>query len=338
MVLFESAEDGLEARATASRGSNVLAVVFSQVRVPSGRFGLSRLFARTAHACLFLNQPENAWYRGTEAAVDRAIERASATVRPRSVVLYGSSMGAFGAASAAARRPEARAILFAPDLRIGEAGSRSAQEGLAMDPGEPDLAEFLSPPRTGAVDVVFGLYDAHDGGVAAHLVEARLPAPVRVVTLASTHEVHDHLFSLNLIRRVIATFGRDLLAEAASKGLVLPFPDPSAHRALAALALEERPDPAAIRALGLSDNPAAALIEAEALAAAGDVGAAEARLAWLQAEIDGSPVLSCLPKRWRKGIYRRRLQLLHGLGRADAAAGVAAAAAQAFPEDDEFVV
>ncbi len=330
-VLFESVEDGLHARATAARGSDVLAVVFSQVRVPAGRFGLSRLFARTAHACLFLNQPENAWYRGTEDAVDRAIARAVDATRPASVVLYGSSMGAFGAAAAAARRPDARAILFAPDFRIGEAGSRSVEAGLAPDPREADLAALLMRPRTGPIDAVFGLFDAYDGGVAARLAAADLPPPVRLVTLASTHEVHDHLFSLNLIRRVIATFRRDLVVEAGDKGLLLPLRDREAHRALAALALDDTPDPAAIRALGLAGNPAAALLEAEALATAGDRAGAEERLARLQAEIDASTVLSGLPKRWRKAVPRRRIALLGESGQMQAALTVALAAAQAFP-------
>lgn len=336
-ILFETEEDGLAARATAARGSDVLAVVFSQVRVPAGHFGLSRLFARTAHACLFLNQPENAWYRGAEAAIDRALARAIATTKPAAVVLYGSSMGGFGAAATAVRWPDARAVLFAPDFRIGEPGSRSAEAGLAERPGEPDLAALLAHPRTGAVDAVFGLFDPYDAGVAARLATLAPPSPVRLVTLASTHEVHDHLFSLNLIRRVISTFRRDLAAEAATKGLLLPLGDPARRRALAALALAPHPDPAAIRAVCLAGDPGAALLEAEALDAAGDPIAAEARLAALDAAIASSPILSGLPKRWRKAIPRRRIALLRAAGRPAEAVAVARTAAQAFPDDDEFV-
>lgn len=335
-ILFETEENGLLARATAPRGSDVLAVVFSQVRVPVGHFGLSRLFARTAHGCLFLNQPENAWYRGAEAAIDRALHRAIAATRPAAVVLYGSSMGGFGAAATAARWPDARAVLFAPDFRVGEPGSRSAEAGLAERPGEPDLAALLARPRTGMVDAVFGLFDPYDAGVAARLAKDA-PPPVRLVTLASTHEVHDHLFSLNLIRRVISTFRRDLAAEAATKSLGLPLGDPARRQGLAALALMPDPDPAAIRAVGLADDPGAALLEAEALAARGDPMAAEARLAALDATIAASPILSGLPKRWRKAIPRRRIALLRVAGRPAEAAAVARAAAQAFPDDDEFV-
>lgn len=338
-VLFETAEDGLDARAMPARGSGVLAVVFSQVRVPAGRFGLSRLFARTAHARLHLNQPDNGWYRGTDRAVDRALARAVAAVRPRRIVLYGSSMGAYGALSAAARHPSAEAVVFSPDFRVGEPGSRSAEAGLAPAAGEDDLAALLARPRTGRVDVAIGLFDPYDAGVAARLRLAALPAPVRLTTLASGHEVHDHLFSLNVIRRVIAGFTREVAAEAGSKGLALAMDDPEPYARFAALALglaEGRPDPAAVAALPLAGNPGVGLLEAASLAAAGDDGAAAARLAGLDAAIAASPTLLSLPKRWRKEIPRRRIALLAALGRPAEAAAVARAAATAFPEDAGF--
>lgn len=338
--LFETDVSGLAARCTAARGSDVLAVVFSQVRVPAGRFGLSRLFARTSHACLFLNQPENRWYRGVEDAVDRVIDRAAALVGPRRVVLYGSSMGAFGAVAAAARRPEAEAVVFAPDFRIGEAGSQSAAAGLAAASGEPDLTDLLARRRSGRIDVAVGLFDPYDAGVAARLAGAGFPDAVRLVPLASSHELHDHLYSLNVIRRVIAGFSRDLAAEAASKGLAIAVSDWAPYRRFAALAeafrAGEPVDPAAVRDLGLTDNPGMALLEAEALAASGDVAGAERRLAGLDAAVRSSRVLSSLTKRYLKEIPRRRIALLERLGRRDAALAVAARAAAEYPSDESF--
>ncbi|BBE73642.1 hypothetical protein [Oharaeibacter diazotrophicus] len=339
-MLFEIADADVTARATAARGSDVLAVVFSQVRVPAGRFGLSRLFARTAHACLFLNQPDNAWYRGAEAAVDAAIARAVDAVRPARVVLYGSSMGAWGALSAAARRPDAEAVAFAPDFSVGEPGGRSAEAGLAPVDGEPDLSALLAAPRRGTIDLVIGLYDPYDAGVAARLVDIGLPAAVRLSTVASGHEVHDHLYSLNVIRRVIAGFVRPIGAEAVAKGLALPIGDTGRRHALARLALDlgagRTVDPAAVAAVAFSGDPGAALVEAEALAAAGRIDEAERRLARLGVEIAASPILSSLPKRFRKEVPRRRIALLDALGRTDDARIVAAEAAAAFPTDDGF--
>jgi hypothetical protein len=163
---------------------------------------------------------------------------------------------------------------------------------------------------------------------------------VRLVPLASSHELHDHLYSLNVIRRVIAGFSRDLEAEAASKGLAVAVPDWERYRRFAALAAALRRgdpvDPAAVRELGLPDNPGTAWLEAEALAAAGDATGAERRLAGLDGAVRSSPVLSSLTKRYLKEIPRRRIALLDALGRHDAALAVAARAAADYPTDEEF--
>lgn len=338
--LFEMVTDGIEARAVAGRGSGILVVVFSQVRVPAGRFGLSRLFARTRHACLFVNQPENRWYRGAEAAIDRAIDRAVGETGASRIILYGSSMGAFGALATAARRPAAEAMAFAPDFRVGEPGSQSEAAGLAEDPQEPGLAELLSRPRTGRVTLACPIFDPYDAGIAARLAALDLPAAVNLVPLASSHEVHDHLYSVNVIRRVIATFDRSFAEEAGSRGLLVEMPDWPRFAAFAALAqvLEAGGpvDPAEIAALGSAGNPGLARLEAETLAAAGRLADAEARLARLDAEITASPVLASLTKRYRKEIPRRRIALLEAMGDRERANAVRTAAAEAFPTDTGF--
>jgi hypothetical protein len=341
LPLFQTRAAGLSAMAVAPRGSGVLAVVFSQVRVPEGRFGLSRLFARTRHACLFLNQPENDWYRGTDAAVDAAIERAVRETGTARIVLYGSSMGASGAIRTAARWPQAEAVVFAPDWRIGEAGSQSAVAGLAEKAGEPDLPGWLAGPRTGRVTIAFGLFDAYDAGVAARLAAAPLPEAVQGVPLASSHEVHDHLYTVNVIRRVISGFTRDLGAEAASRGLRMDGVDFAAYARFAELAAAASGGgvtAADVDALGLAGNPGAALLAAMLEERAGALDAAEARLALLQGETEQVPSLASLPKRYLKDIPRRRIALLGALGRVDEARRVAALAAAAYPSDAGFAV
>lgn len=338
--LFAGETGGLAYEAIEARGSDVLAVVFSQVRVPTGRFGLRRLFGRTSHACLFLNQPENAWYRGVEVIVDGVVERALAETGAGKLVFYGSSMGAFGALAAASRRPEARAVVFAPDFRIGEAGSRSAEAGVDSRPGEWDLLDLLARPRNGSIDMAAPLFDPYDAGVAARLAEAGLPDAVRLVPLASSHEVHDHLHSLNVIRRVIAGFSRDLAIEAASRDLLVTVDDWKPYAALATLDRAridgELVDPAVARALGLPDNPGVLLLQADLHEARGDLGAACDVLGELAALVARSARLSSLPKRYLKDIPRRRIALLRRLGRHAEADRLTLEAADAYPTDEGF--
>ena len=101
------AVDGLAYRLRSA--SEALVVVFSQVRVPAGKFGLERLFAATTHSLLFLNEPVNGWYRNREAVLDRLIGEAATVVKAKRLIFYGSSMGAFGAAATAALASDLRA-------------------------------------------------------------------------------------------------------------------------------------------------------------------------------------------------------------------------------------
>lgn len=338
-VLFEDAGGGTFVRCTAGRGSGVLAVVFSQVRVPEGRFGLSRLFDGTRHPALFVNQPDGRWYRDSADVVDAALARAVGATGAARVIFYGSSMGGYGALAAAARHPQAEAIAFAPDFRIGEAASRSAEAGLEPVAGEPSLADLLAARDPARTDVVIGLFDPYDAGVAARLADVGRPGR-SVIPVRSGHEVHDHLYTVNVIRRIIGTFDRGVAPSIAERGLIHPPVPAGTLAAFAALgaALEagEPVDPGRIRGLGLAGNPGAVVLEATALEAGGDVAAADVVLARLWREVPADPALSSLPTRYLKRIPLARMRLLGLLGRDNEAEAVRREAAARFPTDPRF--
>lgn len=321
-------------------GGDTLVVVFSQVRVPAGKFGLERLFAATAHSLLLLNEPENDWYRGRDAAVDRLIGEAATAAKAGRLILYGSSMGAFGATAAASRHPDAELYAFAPDFRIGEPGSQSAAAGLEERPSEADLGELLAIPRRGAARVIVPLYDPYDAGVGARLAALRLPREVTLVPLRSSHEVHDHLYSLNIIRKVTATFRRDIVFEAAARNLLVPSVDWSAHErfatARAAFDAGDGLDPDALMGILPGINPGLTLLAAEAAERAGETGRALALLAGLDAAIGADAVLSGLAKRYLKEVPRRRIRLLEEAGDIAESRRIAAEAAARFPTDEGF--
>ncbi len=351
------ASDGgaLRRRLRVGTGSGVLVVVFSQVRVPDGKFGLERLFAATRHHCLFLNQPDNGWYRGLAADIDAAIAEAIAAVQPENIIFYGSSMGAFGAIATAARWPQARVMAFAPDFAIGEPGSQSAAAGLALRPGEGDIADLLAQrgPTAAAVDVIIGLFDAYDASVAARLHQRALPG-LHLVTLRSSHELHDHLYSVNVIRKVIMTFARDIALEAAARGLVENVANFSAYETFDRLDLAHRAgqpvegadlpdapaaynlDGAALEALSLDGNPGLELLRADVAAGKGAFEAAIGRLVALEARITADPALASLPKRYLKTVPRRLIAWQLAAGFAEAARQTARDAQRRYPTDATF--
>jgi hypothetical protein len=320
-------------------GGDTLVVVFSQVRVPQGKFGLERMFAGTTHSLLFFNEPQNGWYRGREDEIDRLIGEALARSGAARLILYGSSMGAFGAAATAARWPAAELYAFAPDWRIGEPGSQSAAAGLPEVAGEADLGALLAVTREGRARVIVGLYDPYDAGVGARLA-ASCPDRVDLVPLHSSHELHDHLYSLNVIRKVTATFRRDIAVEAAARGLLIDAVDwPAMVRfASARLAFEagDDLDPEGVMELLPDVNPGLVMLAADAAERRGDLARAERLLADLDAAIIADPVLSGLTKRYLKEVPRRRIGLLTALGKTEAARAVAHEAAHRFPNDEGF--
>lgn len=314
-------------------------VVFSQVRVPAGKFGLERLFAATTHSLLLVNEPVNDWYRGREAALDRLIGEATTAIKATRLVFYGSSMGAFGASAAAARHAGAELYAFAPDYRIGEPGSQSAAAGLPVRPEEADLGQLLAASRQGKARIIVPLYDPYDAGVGARLAALSLPG-TDLVPLRSSHEVHDHLYSLNIIRKTVATFRRDIASEAERRGLLAHDVDWPAHARLAAARAAfdagARLDPDVILAMLPGVNPGVMLLAAEAAERAGDIGRAANLLAALDEMIVADAVLSGLAKRYLKEVPRRRIRLLKEAGDIAASHRVAREAARRFPTDEGF--
>lgn len=337
LPLFTLSSGDLRLSAHAGRGSGTLVVVFSQVRVPDGHFGLSRLFAATRHACLFVNQPDNRWYRDSTEAVDAAVHRARRATGAGRLVFYGSSMGAFGALAAAARHPDSDVVAYAPDWRIGEAGSRSAEAGLAAIDGEPDLAALIAarPPER-RTDVVVGILDGYDAGVVARLAQGPRPA----VPVWSAHEVHDHLYTVNVVRRIIGTFDRPARAAVAERDLLAETVPPhrlAAYSRLAlALAAGAAVAPDDVAALDLAGHLGAEVLQADSLAAAGRIAEAQAALAAIDASLDHDRRRASLPKRFRKTIVMRRITLAERHGARELAAALSAEAARRYPSDRRF--
>ncbi len=336
--LCEGAIDGLEYRFR--KGSDTLVVIFSQVRVPTGKFGLERLFAGTTHSLLLFNEPGNDWYRRRGSAIDELIDRAALAAKANRRIFYGSSMGAFGTVATAARHPDAEFYAFAPDFRIGEPGSQSATSGLSEDPQEASLGDLLESARQGAGRIVVPLYDPYDAGVGARLAAYQLPDAVTLVPLRSSHEVHDHLYSLNIIRKVVATFNRDISDEAAARGLLAQPVDWPAHANLAAARSAfdtgASVDLDALCGLLPERNPGLTLLAVDLAERSGHIDRAIELLADLDAAIMSDAVMSGLAKRYLKQVPRRRIQLLSRVGETVAAHRVAVEAAVRFPTDEGF--
>ncbi|MBA5778874.1 hypothetical protein H2509_17240 [Stappia sp. F7233] len=333
-LAIAAGRSGLTSRYRAASGSDVLAVVYSQARVPDGKFGLERLFAITRHACLFLNAPDASWYRGFEAEIDERLDKAVAASRPARIIHYGSSKGAYGALLTGLRRGDGEILAFGPEFELGLPGSRSAEAGVASVGGVELLHGIES--FDGPLRIVFGAFDPFDAaGAAAIMRLANRPAGLRVSLLSSSHASHDHLYSLNIIRKVIARFDRDLDAECRKRGLAAAF-DVDELAAFAGAGLRhyrgEAVDPAALEGLA-ERNPGAALLLADVLAGRGEILRALDRLARLQKRIDGDPALARLPKRWRKTVWFKRLALTYRSGPDTAAEALANEAVDRFPED-----
>ncbi len=319
-------------------------MVFSQARVPEGQFGLKRLFARTTHACLFLNCSDRLWYLGLDRAIDQAVDTAIAKTRPRRIIYYGASKGANGALLTGLRRNDGAIYAFGPEFALGRPGTQNAR---TLGPDLRDFPDLIAGIRRKGhkhpIHIAFGIFDPVDASGAVDLLDlVPFPTVLRLVLLRSTHASHDHLYSLNIIRKLIGTFNRDLQAECAARGLIADVK----RATLAAFAeigwrfAEGAPinATAVAAAAAKSEILGFLLIAAECLAAVGRPRDALALLEDLQKRIDADPVLTGLPKRWRKSIWRRRLDLLGdgGVGACQSDAPIRAAAALRFPEDSQF--
>lgn len=335
-----------------SGGSGILVIVYSQVRVPEDRFGLERLFMDTRHACLFLNDLRWRWYEGQTAAIDTAIDAAIARAKPSRIIHYGSSMGGHAALAAGLRRGDGEVHSFGPELEPGRPGTQSADYGLAS-PGTPAEALALAPefarletPPGNPLHLYFGHFDAADAAGAARVLsrKAKIPAMagIHVHELASCHASHDHLYALNVIRKIIRTFERDPAAELAARDLLQTLP-PAFHagfsQAAERLAQGILPDePDLLRLDGLAPNHIGLLrLRAEVAAAREDLEAALALMTQAEAQIASHPSLAALPKRWRKDLTLARIRWLADLGRqAEAQERLTVLAAQ-MPHDPKVV-
>jgi hypothetical protein len=322
----------------AEGSGDTLVIVFSQVRVPAGKFGLERLFARTRHSCLFLNDTANGWYLGLESRIHTAIDEVLAHTSARNIIYYGSSMGGYGALVTGLARQDGEIHAFGPELRAGYPGSQSRDYGITA--GDPRLFDFQRVPGSPAfpVHLYFGVYDPVDAinaAAAAHLLpEAQLHL------LRSCHASHDHLYSLNLIRRIITTFARDPETELASKGLLatVDMGDLEAFGRLAeqlATGGTIRPDDVT-GLTGFAENPGMIRLAAETAASSGDLSRAVTLLQQAEDLVENDPVLRMLPKRWRKEIPLRRVECLIESGAVPAARDLLARTCERFPVDDRM--
>ncbi|WP_417771289.1 hypothetical protein [Stappia sp.] len=333
---------GLTWRYRPGRGSDTLVVVQSQARVPQGRFGLERLFAKTRHACLFLNGPDESWYLGCEAASDAAIDAAIVAARPGRIIHYGASKGAYGALLTALRRGDGPAFAFGPELELGVPGSQSALSRVRGQQGEPDLAGALLAPTTPhPLTLVFGLHDPVDAAGFARLAAQPRPEHLRLLALRSPHASHDHLYTLNIIRKLIVRFDRDLGGLCAERGLIAPE---AAHGLASAFGVagERFADGDGLSGAALAEeldttgNPGHALLAAQAFLREGSPNAALALLETAIALNEADPSLAAQPKRWRKTFWHQALAAARAGGDAPRAAAIAARARARFPEDAGF--
>ena len=161
-----------------------------------------------------------------------------------------------------------------------------------------------------------------------------------LVPLRSSHEVHDHLYSLNIIRKVVATFRRDIAVEASARGLLMQSVDWPAHARLAAARAAfnagANVDSDALLGLLPDINPGLTLLAAEVAERAGGVGRATELLAGLDKAIASDVILSGLAKRYLKEVPRRRIRLLTQAGELAAARQVAIESVARFPTDEGF--
>jgi hypothetical protein len=171
-------------------------------------------------------------------------------------------------------------------------------------------------------------------------MRARLPDSVTVAALRSPHASHDHLYTLNIIRKLIARFDRDLPGLCDERGLVSPEGTVTAEAFAAAgrmLASGTPPEPDALAArLVPGLNPGHGLLLAECLLASGRAGDAARALGEAVAVTESAPGLAAQPKRWRKLLWRQWLVALRQAGDAPGAARVTQMARERFPEDADF--
>ncbi|NVK34244.1 MAG: hypothetical protein HWE23_07180 [Rhodobacteraceae bacterium] len=328
--------DEVRLQQSLSRGdSGITVVVFSQVRVPPGKFGLEQLFRATRHSCLFLNDTEYRWYLGLDAQIDAALDLALESETPKRLIYYGSSMGGYAALRTALRRQDGEVHAFGAEIELGHPGAQSSDY---LQIGDASVASSLggcSVSLQERMNLYYGCLDPVD---AANAVRSHNLWPqAQLHCLNSTHGNHDHLYSLNLIRRITRTFERSAAAELKSKALPLS-PDFDGLEAFGSLfetlSTGQAIDPASIEALSTyKTNPGMMRLKADALADQGLFADAITELHRAETLISSNPVLQTLPKRWRKELPLREVQWLMDFGANDEARALLAETAAHFSAD-----
>ncbi|EFO31245.1 hypothetical protein TRICHSKD4_3476 [Roseibium sp. TrichSKD4] len=319
--------------------SGYLVVVFSQVRVPPGKFGLERLFAGTRHACLFFNDPRNRWYLDQQNDIGHLIDKTIDTQKPSRIIYYGSSMGGTAALHAGLSRRDGDIHAFGAELLTGQPGSQSLEHGISAQTADFLSLETLAEANTPhSVHLYYGGFDGTDAANVARAADNLSQTYIHL--LASTHASHDHLYSRNVIRQLIKTFDRDPQTLLVPKSLLLDadLASLSAFGRLwetfskgETLQLDE------LKALPIfNSNPGLQWLYAEAVSQNGDVTKAAHLLEHLDQAIEAQPVWRTLPKRWRKQIPLRRADMLLDAGYRSQAAHVLEDAFVRFSADDRM--
>ncbi|QUS58222.1 hypothetical protein KGB56_21880 [Pseudovibrio brasiliensis] len=309
--------------------------MFSQVRIPSGKFGLERLFIKTQHACVFLNDTVSQWYLDAEREIDQAIDLAIAQEQPERIIYYGASMGAYGALITGLRRQDGEIYAFSPELELGTAGTKSAEYLARPAPDKLELLDRLAGDLRHPVHLLFGLFDWVD--TCGYLVVQRLSESenLNCYGIAGPHALHDQLYTLNTIRQLIKTFQRDMAELLADKNLLYSqsFTDCEAFARLGhALACGEVPALEVSEAL--RSNPGYGLLEAEQFALLGKpYDGAELLREW-HTTVHEDAVMRTAPKRWRKMFLMRAAELYLQVGQASEARDALADCIRLFPVDE----
>ena len=327
----------LEVKLQSGGRSGVLVVVFSQVRIPSGKFGLERLFAKTQHACVFLNDTASQWYLDAEQEIDQAIDLAIAQEQPERIIYYGASMGAYGALITGLRRQDGEIYAFSPELELGTAGTQSADYLARPAPDKLELLGRLAGDLRHSVHLLFGLFDWVD--TCGYLAVQRLPESenLNCYGIAGPHALHDQLYSLNTIRQLIKTFQRDIAELLTDKNLLYSqnLTDCEVFTQQGyALACGEVP--ALVVSEALRNNPGCGLLEAEQFALLGKPYAGAELLRDWHTTLHDDAVMSTAPKRWRKAFLMRAAELYLQAGQASDARDALADCIRLFPVDENM--
>ena len=236
-----------------------LAIVFSHIDEPEGRFSLFGTVRDLPAARLFVNTPRNSWYHdgvpgiaGDVPGLAAELRRAIGVLAPRRIATVGVSMGGYAALLFGALVDADRTIAFGPETEVKLPGSRSSRfvGDRPRGPWDDLLPVLERRARPSPVAILSGEADLIDLHCALRV--RHLPG-VTVRTFRGVgHEVPAALHLFDAFRPLVADFVRDG---------TLPRVLPLEGRILAA------------------DGAAADLLEGHRLRVEGDRVAARARLA-----------------------------------------------------------